>query len=77
MLNVWLSSKEIRQKFPVNAKVKIDWSGHPLDGASGLVQGYAFFGRNRLYILEIEVSVWTTLHGMVIHQLPWNRLVRI
>lgn len=77
MLNVWLSCAAIRRNFPMNGKVKVDWTGHPLDGAQGTITGYAFFGKNRIYMLEIEVSVFTVLHGMVTHQLPWNRLHRI
>jgi hypothetical protein len=77
MVNIWLAGREIRRKFPLNAKVQIDWSGHPLDSAQGKVVGFAFYCKNRVYLMDIEVAVWTMLHGNVNHQIPWNHLKRI
>jgi hypothetical protein len=76
MLNVWLSARDIKSRFPINSKVKIQWPGHAHDGVSGHVLGYNFYGKNRQYLLEVEMTFWTSL-GRVILNIPWNRLDRV
>ncbi len=76
LINIWLSCKDIRNKFPEKGKVKVDWPGHMLNGCSGTVTGYNFFTKNGQYLLELNVTLWTSL-GTVHHDIPWNHLVPI
>jgi hypothetical protein len=74
MTNVWLSCKELKAKYPVGSKIKINWPGSMFNGCTGNISGYEFYGKNKSYMLDLEATIWSPL-GKHVFMLPFNNVI--